>query len=300
LRNKITSLYKNLRQKTLPQEQIDKLNNDLKTEIIVKDIIGYIKKSEANFTEYHDRKYADEMNGAPVNLELEEEFEKISKDCIFYVTKYICRLREISAEVDYYFFDCTLNVYKNTYEQRKNEFFKENIDADEPNFIKAELFKRYNPVQHRIVEDWLLDENYHHLFEKNLDTEISNEKIIELLELKLSQYNLNYNTQLDETGLINIILEEKETQVEKKNSVRKNQLTANQIVILLDKLGLFADPYFETLPNTTKAKILNLITGLNDKNLKTYIEKLDKSPKDLSKNYLKDLDKIDSLLNSLK
>lgn len=78
-----------------------------------------------------------------------------------------------------------------------------------------------------------------------------------------------------------------------------NQLSVNQAVILLDKLGVFNTPLFENKPNTKKAKLISQLLGKNEKNVKTAIEKLELKSKDLPAGYQRDLDKIQTLLDKL-
>jgi hypothetical protein len=86
--------------------------------------------------------------------------------------------------------------------------------------------------------------------------------------------------------------------VSNKN-IKANQLTANQIVILLDKLGFFTNPKIEDVSKVKQAELVSLISGLNEKNIKTNIEKLDNKPSDVTVNYQKDIDKISKLLDDL-
>ena len=83
------------------------------------------------------------------------------------------------------------------------------------------------------------------------------------------------------------------------NTENTNQLTVNQLVILLDKLGLFNSPKIENLPNTKKAILVSQLIGKNEKNIKTAIEKLELKPSEIKPNYQKDLDKVQQLLNNL-
>lgn len=86
-----------------------------------------------------------------------------------------------------------------------------------------------------------------------------------------------------------------------KNKVVKfdsKQLTVNQSVILLDKLGLFASSVFEEMSNVKKSLILSDLLGRNDKNIKKSIEMLELKTQDLTSGYQKDLSKIQQLLDS--
>lgn len=78
-----------------------------------------------------------------------------------------------------------------------------------------------------------------------------------------------------------------------------NQLSVNQAIILLDKLGVFNTNLFENKPNTKKAKLISLLLGKNEKNVKTAIEKLELKAKDITIGYQRDLDKIQQLLDKL-
>lgn len=78
-----------------------------------------------------------------------------------------------------------------------------------------------------------------------------------------------------------------------------NQLSVNQAIILLDKLGVFTDKTFENVPNTKKAKIISQLLGKNEKNIKTSIEKLELKQSELGAGYQRDFDKIQKLLDNL-
>ncbi|MBC5836719.1 hypothetical protein [Flavobacterium muglaense] len=83
------------------------------------------------------------------------------------------------------------------------------------------------------------------------------------------------------------------------NTENTNQLTVNQAVILLDKLGLFNSPKIENMPNTKKAILVSQLIGKNEKNIKTAIEKLELKQSELGAGYQRDLDKVQQLLNNL-
>ncbi|WP_026726466.1 hypothetical protein [Flavobacterium sasangense] len=79
----------------------------------------------------------------------------------------------------------------------------------------------------------------------------------------------------------------------------ENQLSVNQAIILLDRLGLFSSTMLENLPNTKKAKLISQLIGKNDKNIKTAIEKLELKPSEIKPNHQRDIDKIERLLGNL-
>jgi len=91
-----------------------------------------------------------------------------------------------------------------------------------------------------------------------------------------------------------------ENEMEKDNETENaKQLTVNQAVILLDKLGVFNTTMFENVSNVKRALIISQLIGKNDKNIKTAIEKLELKPSAITPNYQRDLDKIQKLLDNL-
>ena len=90
--------------------------------------------------------------------------------------------------------------------------------------------------------------------------------------------------------------------IEKENnedSENANQLSVNQAIILLDKLGVFNDKALENLSNVKKAKLISQLIGKNEKNIKTAIQKLELKPSEITPNYQKDIDKIERILENL-
>lgn len=76
------------------------------------------------------------------------------------------------------------------------------------------------------------------------------------------------------------------------------QLTINQCVLLLEEIGTFTGS-ISNFTTVDKAKLVSLLTGKNEKNIKSSIEKLNKKPSDLGSGHQKDIDKIKALLNSM-
>ncbi len=89
-----------------------------------------------------------------------------------------------------------------------------------------------------------------------------------------------------------------ETQNEERVKSSK-QLTANQIVLLLQEIGYFIHPKIEEASKVKQAELIGLIAGLNEKNIKKNIQKLDKSTSSNGANYQKDIDKINKILDDL-
>ncbi|MBT8244931.1 MAG: hypothetical protein HKP48_08280 [Winogradskyella sp.] len=91
---------------------------------------------------------------------------------------------------------------------------------------------------------------------------------------------------------------QKETPLTVKQEKSK-QLTVNQIVLLLQETGFFNHPNIENASKVKQSELISLLTGLNGKNIKTAIQKLDKKPSELGENYQKDNDKIERILDNL-
>lgn len=134
--------------------------------------------------------------------------------------------------------------------------------------------------------------NFHHLTEEDRElmediqidfyyyaSMIEANKIFDFLQTKKSKPSIKIENNKEEENV--------------------NQLTVNQAIILLDRLGVFTDKTFENVPNTKKAKLMSLLLGKNDKNIKTAIEKLELKPNEITPNYQKDIDKIERILNNL-
>lgn len=82
--------------------------------------------------------------------------------------------------------------------------------------------------------------------------------------------------------------------------VKKDQLSNNQIVVLLDRLGFFTSVDVESLSNSKQAEILNLLTGLNKQNLRQNIGNLNKKSSMLKPQQVADIEKVQQILESLK
>lgn len=96
------------------------------------------------------------------------------------------------------------------------------------------------------------------------------------------------------TSIKTIIKQDEKPQ---KNVIK--QMTTNQVVILLDRLGVFTTAELENTPNTKKAKLISNLIGRNEKNIKSAIENLDKKPSNLGEGYQRDIEMVDQLLSSL-
>lgn len=133
--------------------------------------------------------------------------------------------------------------------------------------------------------------NFHHLTQEDKDL---------MEDIQIDFYG--YAAMIEANKIVDFIQNKKfksnktKTEPEPENP---NQLSVNQAIILLDKLGVFSTDAFENKPNTKKAKLISQLLGKNEKNIKTAIEKLELKPKEVTNGYQRDLDKIQQLLNNL-
>ncbi|WP_298285955.1 hypothetical protein [uncultured Lutibacter sp.] len=198
-----------------------------------------------------------------------------------------------SVRDNFYFFDCPLDVYKETFDGRFTDFKKINIDADVVDFMKSE-FKILHQVKSRRV---LQEVNYHAF---SVDLECFNISIFKKRnflkkELKKKGVFVINEPVVDVSPFDDVPLDDEVRFAEKDVT---GVLTSNQVVILLDKIGFFADTRIEEKTQGEQAELISMITGYNVKNIKTYIKKLDDKSFEISDNYKKDLKFINSLLNS--
>jgi len=236
--------------------------------------------------------------------------KNLSEPILNEINESIKTLFNLSIEENFYFLDCPFNVYKDTYETRLILYFDENQTEDESLFLKEELNTLINPVnnKYKVLRNYFQNKLYNISF---------NSKITFIRE-KLSNLGWVINLDPEFNGIPKnfeydnnmIIIKErfdpsliKKFDVSGANKVdsasKKEQLTANQIVILLDKIAFFTYPIIENASKVKQANLIKLITGIHEKTIKTSIEKLDnKSLKDTD-NYQKDIDKIDQILRDL-
>ncbi len=224
---------------------------------------------------------------------------------------------KLSIENNYFYFDCPLQVYQNHFDNRFLEFKENSIDADLLDFIKYEIEVFNNPEPNRILKEVPVNfisatVNYSDLFSANFNNyEISFNKKINFLSEKAKQFGYKvsiekgssfYNeyteltiSERDAVYLTPIPKEELQQVIQEK----QNQLTANQIVLLLQEIGFFTHPKIEDASKVKQAELISSITGLHQKNIKTNIQKLDKSVSGNGANYQKDIDKINKILDDL-
>jgi hypothetical protein len=176
----------------------------------------------------------------------------------------------------------------------------------------------YFQVDNKILDKWIRKYNL-----QNLDFPfIENKEVYRLISMSVNFHQLtdedrelmeeiqidfyHYAAMIEADIIIDFLKTKRpisEKPIDKKEvdneSKTPNQLSVNQAIILLDKLGVFTDKTFENMPNTKKAKILSQLLGRNEKNIKTAIEKLELKQSELGAGYQRDFDKIQKILDNL-
>lgn len=123
----------------------------------------------------------------------------------------------------------------------------------------------------------------------------------ESLHLQDMQNDFFVHLAREEAQKIIAFLEKKKVGATAEKMEKKpNQLTANQIVLLLHEIGLFIHPKIEDASQVKQAELISKITGLNKDNFRNHIRKLEnyKGP-NIPPKYQADIDKIDQILNNL-
>lgn len=117
-------------------------------------------------------------------------------------------------------------------------------------------------------------------------------EIEEIIEEEIATLNQLFAI-LIENNLLNDQLQKVKSENILTNSSR-NQLSRNQVILLLDAIGFI--PLIEDNPLTVQAEIISKLTGYNDKNIKSSLENLGKKEKSLSKQHQRDKIKVDETI----
>lgn len=277
-----------------------------------------ISKIKENFKEIYALesiiRKEDEDRDVFENLPYNEEYGQIEfkiNILKFELRSKISDLYKESLILDYYYFDCPSSLYIKNYESRKKEYFDINIDADEKDFIFSEV-KYFNnsKLNRAFFFDSILPYPYSDYIEYEDRYKTSLTRKLEYLSKKLEIYNLVIDIQED-TDLYdeynNLISYGTEATIRTKinketeptQTKPKKQLTANQIILLLEEIDFFRQQKIVNAPKVKQAELVSLITGLNEKNIKTRIEKLEKSLLVNGTNYQDDIEKINKILDNL-
>lgn len=276
---------------------LKKLKNHFNNKNEIEVLINKENVVEGVFVEYKNpEQYQERLN----------EIESIKSSIRFLIDK----LYVSSVDLNFYYFDCPSKVYINHFENRKSSYFEKNIDADEKDFLFHEIQYLNNAYGNRYLElDFLECHPYNEYIDYEEKYKISIRKKFEFLAERLKEFNLtvyikedtaiygDYGSQISygTEGIISELVEEKIIEEPKSET----QLTANQIILLLEEIGFFRHPKIVNATKVKQAELISLITGLNEKNLKTRIEKLEKSLSVNGTNYQRDIDKINKILDDL-
>ena len=251
------------------------------------------------------RKHYDEML-LDIFFEMNKDFHSKGED--FYAQKILIendlesKIEELyiySMDNNFFYFDCPFKVYENQFENRKQIYFKKNIDANQQDFLLSEIDYFSHPKENRIIGEDGFYSSYITYSEKY---RLSYKRKIEFLSEKLEDFG--YRIEYDEfphfsenTAFGKISIIEEKVSIDDKSPL--NKLTGNQIVLLLQEIGFFTHPKIEDATKGKQAKLIGLLVGLNQKNIKTNIQKLDKKPSENGLNYQKDIEKINKVLDDL-
>jgi hypothetical protein len=165
--------------------------------------------------------------------------------------------------------------------ERWLEYFKVELDDILAFNVDSDSFKD-------LVGGYYLNHN----IESVDDDKIEDYKIAKEAQEAFLYYFLNYYAN----QLISF-LELKKITTPEAEIKKTNQLTANQIVLMLQEIGFFTHPKIEDASKVKQADLISLITGIHNKTIKNNIEKLDKSPAENGANYQKDIDLINKILD---
>jgi hypothetical protein len=244
--------------------------------------------------------------------EYTERFETSNKK----IRNKITALYESSLHDGFYFFDCPLQTYKNVYTFRLDLFLNEFIDGDEKDFILNELRILSDPANNRLMKSLKYKCNYNEVVKNIEKYKLTNRKKKQYLIKKAEDLGFQITERsnalfgdayfdafkIDKFQIekIDNTIEKEDPEITNENDEKsKKQLTANQAVLLLSQIGFFSHPKIENSPKTKQAWLISKLTGLNEKNLKKHIQKLEQNPNKLGDSHEKDTNKIDNILNSL-
>lgn len=226
------------------------------------------------------------------------------------INESIKTLFNLSISENFYFLDCPFNVYKDTYETRLKLYLNEYQIEDESLFLKEELNTLINPPHNKyeVFRNYCQNKLYNSSFNSKITfirEKLSNLGWVINLDPELNGIpkNFEYDNNMifiKERFDPSLIRKIDVSAVNKVDSAsKKEQLTANQIVILLDKIAFFTYPIIENASKVKQANLIKLITGIHEKTIKNNIEKLDNKSLKKDVNYQNDLDKIDQILRDL-
>lgn len=285
----------------------------MKSEILQDEIVFKILDYQKAINDYDNYKFREFNDG----LDVDEDFERQHQQSLYEIKTdvklLLAKLYKNSVLDNYYFFDCPLKVYKSHYNDKLKNFTDINIDADEIDFLKKEIKSLYDASTNRKIVNILNTVNYSDFISDDLSFEITLNKKKEYLTNKIQEKGWDYEQLPDESVMVGYdeyelqsggLYFEKiksnaslEKPIVNSKSKKSKQLTSNQIILFLDRLGFFNENKLKNKPKSRQSEIISLLTGLNSKNINVNINKLENQTTEISDNYQKDIDLVDSLYN---
>lgn len=249
-------------------------------------------------------------------VHLHEEYIERYTTSIEKIRNKISALHKSSLNDNFFFFDSPLKTYATVYTSRLERFLKEFIDGSEIDFILSELLILSDPVKNRILYNKISKCNYNEVVKNIEKYKLTLSKKKEFLIKKAEDLGFQITERssalvgdayfdafkIDKFQIekIDKTIEKEDPEITNENDEKsKKQLSANQAVLLLSQIGFFSHPKIENSSKTKQAWLVSKLTGLNEKNLKKHIQKLEQNPNQLGASYEKDSIKIDNILNSL-
>jgi len=318
--NELISFLESKKTKSTQNVQNMKPNNEIsKSVTIVKelgktyiDFIKLNKKMDAEILlQYGNDPWADHTT---IELKYEDAVKGYQQE----IKTHLDDLYYSSNKDGFFYFDCSTKVYEQHYEQRKESYLQKIIDSTEEDFIASEVKYLTTPYLNRVIKFSEIDSMYYNSYINYEDKyRIPLIKKLKYLDVRLVPYhkaiiikenqllqNENGNDVCYGTDAEIVNVKKSKTEIHNNNNSdtdlkTSKQLTTNQIVLLLQEVGFFTHPKIEKATKEKQSELISKICGLNSKNIKTHIQKLDKKPSELGDNYQKDIDKIDDILNNL-
>ena len=218
------------------------------------ELFTILKKVEEIYTNRNDE-YKHHVNVFSNTdfFEIDFQYDLILEPLQEEVLNVIDMIYQNANDQNIYFFDCSFKVYKNLFEGRKENYFKNNQDANNLDFINSEVEYFSNPKENRVFKE---NETfyYHDYFETKECYAITLKRKLEFLNNILIEYN--YQIDLSEFKIDNIDF--------KKIKMAKTKNKEHQFDIKrLNKIN----PFFNNISTNTKSHMYlrtndNTLTGL--------------------------------------
>ena len=166
------------------------LNSSKNQPLILNKLFSYFEKlNELEKTKNlelqdHFNRYGDNDN-FEIELKFDIEAEPLKESVLIEIDKTYKNAKEHNI----YFFDCSFDVYKKHFKKRKDNYFKENIDATELDFLLSEVDYFSIPKENRVFIINNISFNYSSYFVPENKYVLSLKRKLEFLEEKLKNFN---------------------------------------------------------------------------------------------------------------